>query len=152
MPVCLFICQDQRQVCTGEGLRSGVIADDCESSASFLKSENKTLMAIRALLMQKVPDFLMAKKDLEVPEELVNVLTNHPIMFQGWSYSQRRSLVLAVANILRQFEFEVDLCIGTANAAAVGAAAQLSGHCYARSRALHLPTQLPMMQVLEGTR
>lgn len=49
----LQLTEDQRQVCTGEGLRSGMIADDCETSASFLKSENKTLMAIRAMLVRE---------------------------------------------------------------------------------------------------
>jgi hypothetical protein len=56
-------------------------------------------------------------------------------------------LYMAVANILRQFDFAMDLCIGTANAAAVGAAAQLSGHCFAICAGHHHTTgdTIPMI-------
>lgn len=179
----LKMTEDQRQVCTCEGLHEGMMQDDCETDAAFEMTEQKTCQAIKAKLVRDdiltagwtQPDddddaaakkrehhksnaalFLGKLKSMLENESkyqnLINTMlgTHRPVGDNVWSASVH--LVMAVANILRQFEFSLDLCVGTANAAAVGAAAQLSGHCYCGAEATHIATGLPFRRTVEGTR
>lgn len=182
----LRLTEDQRQVCTGEGLRDGMIADDCETSASFVMACHKTLMVIKAYLLRagiiesgengtvkdRTKRFMEKYDDMtkhpsnyndvmetmfgDKPKERKGVadetfVSENP-SFSGMTLGEKVDLVMALANILRQFDFHLDSCIGTANAAAVGAPKNTSGHCYLKSYVVHINTGTPLSSSVEGTR
>lgn len=174
----LRLTEDQRQVCTGKGLRYGTINDDCETSASFAMAENKTAACLKAHMMrhgfiddgdsgphaqsrderfesllQDLLAFVATQNGNEAIKDKVGVIAS--ALGLG-NYSNVSTgdveLFMAVANILRQFDLRMELCIGTANAAAVGAAAQLSGHCYGMCIAYHHFARQLLAMIVEGTR
>jgi hypothetical protein len=147
-----------------------MVNDDCESSASFATAEQKTATCIKSsMLRNKIisdgdVEVHTISRDKEFDEKLKYLIDKDPksptlksdlelVKFMtGGTSKDDVFTFMAVANILRQFDLTMDLCIGTANAAAVGAAAQLSGHCYAICRGIHHPTGSPVQMIVEGTR
>lgn len=165
-------------MCTGRGLRYGVINDDCETSASFAMAENKTAACLRAHMMrhgfiddgdagphaqsrderfesllQDLLAFVATKTGREDIQDKVGVIAGAlGLGGAGGVTREGVELFMAAANILRQFDLRMELCIGTANAAAVGAAAQLSGHCYGMCIAYHHLSRQLLAMIVEGTR
>ena len=157
------LTEDQRQICTGRNLRNRIVADDCESSASTIKGIHKTCIAIQAKLVllgvlkaDKVDDEVFMSF-LDNPEgnqeflKFVDQFAPTSRFGEGWTLDSRAALLLALANVMRQFEFRLDLCIGTANAAGVGQATNLCGHCYLILKTRHYETGAKVNCVIEGT-
>lgn len=176
----LRLTEDQRQVCTGRGLRYGMINDDCETSASFSMAENKTAAAMRSHMLahgfiddgdaeggrgggtrdEAFISLWRSMRELSkkkgVPYSDYNKKLALVAKATGVDMADLKEehvdVFMALANVLRQLDTTMELCIGTANAAAVGAAAQLSGHCYGMCIAHHHSTQETMAMIVEGTR
>ena len=143
--------------------------DDCETSAAFAMGEQKTAACVKSVMLNEgiINDGDTGghkNRNQEFQMKLGELLQNLEADHKKPEFKLIRSLMgstlkkedvytfMAVANILRQFDTGMDLCIGTANAAAVGAAAQLSGHCYAICMGKHHPTQTEVEMIVEGTR
>jgi hypothetical protein len=170
---------DQKQVVTGgDMLYNRLIADDCETSASFIIGEHKSFMGIRAYMVHNAlwDDTVLdhtAFFERAIPNIVVQTLT-------GWtktsstgqnapwsskfipqyagenplfsSYDEAYDTVKALANILRQYHLHAELCIGSASAAAIGEEEKPLGHCFAMLKATHVQEQhIPMDFILEGT-
>jgi len=159
---------DQKQVVTGgDMLYNRLIADDCETSASFIIGVHKTFMGIRAYMVsQKLWDDTVlddiAFFEKVISNKVVEALTGcTEKSFQGdytgekllfASHQEAYDTVKALANILRQYHLHAELCIGSASAAAIGEVANPSGHCFAMLKATHVQAQhAPMNFILEGT-
>jgi hypothetical protein len=150
---------DQKQVVTGgEKLYNRLIADDCETSASFIVGVHKTFMAIRAYLVHKkvwndviFGDFKITK----ITDEIVIKLTGFSVEKNNNVFTdleQARETVFALANILRQYHLTVELSVGSASTAAFGKPSKPSGHCFAMLDATHVKNQHdPRCFILEGT-
>jgi hypothetical protein len=115
---------DQKQIVTGGTLLyNRIISDDCETSATFLVGIHKTYMAIRAyFIYHKIWDDSTlddeAFRNQDISNDIVRKLT-------GWGsdecpfedFATCKSVVGALANILRNYHLNVELCIGSASAA-----------------------------------
>jgi hypothetical protein len=141
----------------GSKLYNRLIADDCETSASFLAGVHKTFMHIRAyLVLKKIWDD--TKLDdaaffaMKIPDEVVLKLTTYPGTKKLFPDGQGKLIVKALANILRQYHLRVELCVGSASSASVGTSGKASGHCFAMLEAKHFSGTGPTTNhILEGT-
>lgn len=68
---------------------------------------------------------------------------------RGLALQERAYLVLALANVVRQYEFELDLCMGTANAAGVGQERHVCGHCYLILTCNHIESSVEARYIVE---
>lgn len=179
--------QDQRQVCTGRNLRDGIISDDCETSASAIKAEHKTLMLIKAYMIREGffpsdrvddaeflsetnhPDYMESIKAccdflappsrfIQDPQQVKTdgIETGREVEYYSFEVKNKQKegnveIVLALANILRQFEFKLNLCMGTANGAQVGEEKKVCGHCYLILDAHYIKDGLDIRCMVEGT-
>lgn len=159
----LRMTEDQRQVCTAEHGVNVIDGDDCETQASTIMAIKKTADAIRAALI-RVGVFTEDIIDDDAFREWVenrgkwkddefNKLLEQFMPKKAYDDEQehRAYFLLALANILRQFEFVLDLCIGTANAAGVGQAKNLCGHCYTIMTWKNLRAGEEEFFIVEGT-
>jgi hypothetical protein len=155
---------DQKQVVTGGPcLYNRFISDDCETSASFLLGVHKTFMVIRAYFIHygawddaNYSD--SAYFAWNPPADMITRLTGYdddPAKEHTQWYSseaEARNLVKALGNILRQYHLDVELCVGSASAASLGAKARPSGHCFAMLDAEHkFDPMISKTFILEGT-
>lgn len=164
----LRMTEDQRQVCTGELLHNRIIADDCETSASALMGVLKTTMVLRAYLdkagvtsgIQRLksrpePNQAWPSEACCLPEvsEAVRRLFSPRLFPDGDKDHGLGLLLVCLSEALSTMSYEMDLAIGSANAAAVGAAPQLCGHCYCLLKATDLSDglQTETVHVVEGT-
>lgn len=129
--------EDQKQITTGDNLCDRLISDDCETAASFIVALFKSFMIIRAYLVWKEvwDDTILNDKefsDFEITEEVASALTGVGTQSTPFNdMDDSKNLIKALANCMRQFKMDVNLCIGTASAAAPGMKAKPSGHCFA---------------------
>ena len=145
----LRLTEDQRQVCAGDNLQNRMIADDCESSASFIVTVWKLFMEMKAVMLKIniLTDTLnddtweITCQDLNIWDRLIQNLGISNGEYT--KYFDRITIIQVlqvIANIFRHFEVDVVLCVGTANASGIGQASNLCGHCYAMIKAMNLRT------------
>jgi hypothetical protein len=146
---------DQKQVCTaGEKLYNRFISDDCETSASFILGVHRTFMAIRAYMVRMnlwndtstMIDTSFYSKN--IPPEVINKICGS----DDTGYN-KHDFVKALANILRHYKLDVELCIGSASSASIGSDTGASGHCFAMLNACCRTSSAPTPKsfILEGT-
>lgn len=172
--------EDQRQLCVGDNLSNRAIADDCEGSAHFLMQVMKSMrglyIRVKQVLIPALIDILKIPKPRQQSARFVmTISTTDPnirkvaesenadlrnlldevvptnLFPSPWTQKDRLELLLAFTNIMSQFDFDLALTVGTANAAGVGKEEHLCGHCYAILTAKHKATQGVQKCIMEGT-
>jgi hypothetical protein len=165
----LIQTEDQRQVCTADGLQSQMIGDDCETSAAFFLGIGKKWdrihfdMKIRGIY-KLIKTYRDAEASATSPGEFrESVPQNHADLmeysnrtmthdaFSGLDEIEKLNIFLSVANILEMIHRKVSLVVGSASAASSGGAKQMSGHCYAMLETRHRDSDVLSRHVIEGT-
>jgi hypothetical protein len=153
--------EDQKQICTGRHGTNLITGDDCETlTTAILATYRAALEQIAYLIKENVVrDYTTATYHKLSPRTITQALRSKNLekvveatmpnaMWPGCE--NRGAYLLILMQVFQEIKSSIVCAIGTANAAGVGQAQQLSGHCYLMMETVSVRNNLSVISVLEG--